>query len=111
VAPALSIATLRPQQNVVAVLVDDSRSMSLADASGTREAAAQAVLNGGLLKSLGDRSRCGSISSAKSRSGFKARAALGHRAGLAHRRYAGARARGIVLAAAGRHGAAERRGR
>ena len=25
--PALSIATLRPQQNVVAVLVDDSRSM------------------------------------------------------------------------------------
>src|ERR1019366_6379341 len=40
---------------VVAVLVDDSRSMSLADASGTREAAAQAVLNGGLLKSLGDR--------------------------------------------------------
>jgi uncharacterized membrane protein len=53
--PALSVATLRPQQNVVAVLVDDSRSMSLADASGTREAAAQAVLNGGLLKSLGDR--------------------------------------------------------
>jgi uncharacterized membrane protein len=53
--PALSIATLRPQQNVVAVLVDDSRSMSLADASGTREAAAQAVLNGGLLKSLGER--------------------------------------------------------
>jgi uncharacterized membrane protein len=53
--PALSIATLRPQQNVVAVLVDDSRSMSLADASGTREAAAQAVLNGGLLKSLGNR--------------------------------------------------------
>jgi uncharacterized membrane protein len=53
--PALSIATLRPQQNVVAVLVDDSRSMSLADAPGTREAAAQAVLNGGMLKSLGDR--------------------------------------------------------
>jgi uncharacterized membrane protein len=51
----LSIATLRPQQNVVAVLVDDSRSMSLADAPGTREAAAQAVLNGGLLKSLGER--------------------------------------------------------
>ena len=53
--PALSVSTLRPQQNVVAVLVDDSRSMSLADASGTREAAAQAVLNGGLLKSLGAR--------------------------------------------------------
>src|ERR1051326_1631025 len=35
--PALSVATLRPQQNVVAVLVDDSRSMSIADASGPRE--------------------------------------------------------------------------
>src|SRR5438067_2069669 len=53
--PALSIATLRPQQNVVAVLVDDSRSMSINDASGTREAAAQAALNAGLLKSLGER--------------------------------------------------------
>src|SRR5215468_2984949 len=53
--PALSVATLRPQQNVVAVLVDDSRSMSIKDASGTREAAAQAVLNNGLLKTLGDR--------------------------------------------------------
>jgi uncharacterized membrane protein len=53
--PALSIATLRPQQNVVAVLVDDSRSMAIADSSGTREAAAKAVLNSGLLKSLGER--------------------------------------------------------
>src|SRR5438067_3898615 len=53
--PALSIATLRPQQNVVAVLVDDSRSMSLNDAGGTREAAAQAALNSGMLKALGDR--------------------------------------------------------
>src|ERR1700756_5933146 len=52
--PALSVATLRPQQNVVAVLVDDSRSMSLNDASGTREAAAKELLNSGLLKSLGD---------------------------------------------------------
>src|SRR5437764_9814038 len=53
--PALSIATLKPQQNVVAVLVDDSRSMSLSDASGTREAAAKALLEGGLLKSLGEK--------------------------------------------------------
>lgn len=53
--PALSIATLRPQQNVVAVLVDDSRSMSIKDAAGTREAAAQAVLNSGVLKGLTDR--------------------------------------------------------
>ncbi|HJZ98152.1 MAG TPA: glutamine amidotransferase [Candidatus Solibacter sp.] len=53
--PALSIATLRPQQNVVAVLIDDSRSMSIKDASGTREAAAQSVLNSGMLKTLSDR--------------------------------------------------------
>ena len=53
--PALSVATLRPQQNVVAVLVDDSRSMSIADSSGTREAAAKSVLDGGLLKALGER--------------------------------------------------------
>jgi uncharacterized membrane protein len=53
--PALSVATLRPQQNVIAVLVDDSHSMSINDSSGTRLANAQAVLNGGLLKSLGDR--------------------------------------------------------
>jgi hypothetical protein len=53
--PALSIATLRPQQNVVAVLVDNSRSMSLADSSGTRMANAQSVLNSGLVKSLGEK--------------------------------------------------------
>src|SRR5215469_16777659 len=50
--PALSVATLRPQQNVVAVLVDNSKSMALADAGGTREAAAKAVLNGGLINDL-----------------------------------------------------------
>jgi uncharacterized membrane protein len=53
--PALSVATLKPQQNVVAVLVDDSKSMGIADASGTREASALNVLNSGLLKSLGDK--------------------------------------------------------
>ncbi len=53
--PALSVATLRPQQNVVAVLVDDSRSMSINDSSGTREAAAKKVLQDGLLKSLSER--------------------------------------------------------
>jgi hypothetical protein len=40
---------------VVAVLVDDSRSMSISDASGTREAAAQAALNSGMLKGLNDK--------------------------------------------------------
>jgi uncharacterized membrane protein len=53
--PALSVATLRPQQNVVAVLVDDSRSMAIDDSGGTREAAAKKVLDDGLLKALGNR--------------------------------------------------------
>ena len=45
-----------PQQNVVAVLVDDSRSMAIRDEAGsTREAAAKAVLSDGLLKSLAGR--------------------------------------------------------
>src|SRR6266545_2136945 len=39
--PALSVATLRPQQNVVAVLLDDSRSMTIKDASGSRLDAAR----------------------------------------------------------------------
>lgn len=55
--PALSIATLRPQQNIVAVLVDDSGSMAQPDEAGgaTRKDAVAKVLNAGLLKSLQDR--------------------------------------------------------
>ena len=50
--PAISIATLRPQQNVVAVLVDDSRSMAVPENGSTRLAQAGKLLNGGLLASL-----------------------------------------------------------
>src|SRR5579863_1709683 len=55
--PALSIATLRTQQNIVAVLVDDSASMAHPDeaAGATRRASAVQVLNSGLLKSLQDK--------------------------------------------------------
>ncbi|HWD00665.1 MAG TPA: glutamine amidotransferase [Candidatus Sulfopaludibacter sp.] len=53
--PALSVATLRPQQNVVAVLVDGSRSMAIADSSGTREEAAKKLLDAGFLKSLAEK--------------------------------------------------------
>jgi uncharacterized membrane protein len=53
--PALSVATLRPQQNLVAVMVDDSRSMALNDGSKSRIEQARAVLNDGLLSKLGDR--------------------------------------------------------
>lgn len=55
--PALSVATLRPQQNIVAVVVDDSSSMAIEDAAGggTRRAAAVRVLDSGLIRSLQQR--------------------------------------------------------
>jgi uncharacterized membrane protein len=55
--PALSVATLRPQQNIVAVVVDDSASMAQPDEAGgaTRRAAAESILNSGLLNALKDK--------------------------------------------------------
>src|SRR5215470_8705075 len=54
--PALSVATLRPQQNIVAVIVDDSSSMSIQDeGSSTRKDRAASVLNSGVLNSLRDK--------------------------------------------------------
>jgi uncharacterized membrane protein len=50
--PALSVATLKQQQNVIAVLVDDSRSMAIKEGGGTREEQAKALLQGGLLNDL-----------------------------------------------------------
>src|SRR6202790_2586136 len=52
--PALSVATLRPQQNIVAIVVDDSSSMAIQDASsgGSRLAQAKSVLDSNLIKSL-----------------------------------------------------------
>jgi uncharacterized membrane protein len=53
--PALSISTLRPQQNIVEVIVDDSRSMATADAGQTRRDAAAKLLDSGLLDRLKQR--------------------------------------------------------
>ena len=53
--PAISIATLRPQQNVVAVLVDDSRSMAIQEGAQTRSAQAAAILDKKLLAALGQK--------------------------------------------------------
>jgi uncharacterized membrane protein len=51
--PAMIVSELNSQQNVIAVVVDDSRSMSIADSGGkTREAAAIAALNNGVLAGL-----------------------------------------------------------
>jgi uncharacterized membrane protein len=53
--PALSVATLRPQQNIVAVVVDDSGSMSIQDEGGSRKDKAVSVLNSGILNALRDK--------------------------------------------------------
>jgi hypothetical protein len=50
--PALSIATLRPQQNIVAVVIDDSKSMSTVEDGQSRKDQVLKTLNGGLIKSL-----------------------------------------------------------
>jgi uncharacterized membrane protein len=53
--PAISVARLRPQQNVIAVLVDDSRSMGLVDQGNdgkTRLQDAEGLLNASLLPDL-----------------------------------------------------------
>jgi uncharacterized membrane protein len=50
--PALNLTALKPQQNIVAVVVDDSRSMGTLDNGVSRRDQAIKTLNGGLLKSL-----------------------------------------------------------
>jgi len=50
--PAIMVAELRPQQNIIAVLVDDSRSMSIADNGAPRESQAVKALEGGVLDQL-----------------------------------------------------------
>ena len=50
--PALSVATLRPQQNIVAVVIDDSKSMGFKEAGRTRRDLVVEALNSGVLKNL-----------------------------------------------------------
>ena len=53
--PAITVAELKPQQNIIAVLVDDSRSMAISeDGSGgpSREAQAVKALQNGVLDGL-----------------------------------------------------------
>src|SRR5690242_5998617 len=50
--PAISFSTLRPQQNLVAVVIDDSRSMATKGNGSARIEAAKQTLNSGLVKDL-----------------------------------------------------------
>jgi Putative glutamine amidotransferase len=54
--PAMIVSELSSQQNIIAIVVDDSRSMAIADENDkTREAAALNALEGGLLDGLNKR--------------------------------------------------------
>ncbi len=50
--PAMLIAQLKPQQNIIAVLVDDSRSMAISEDGATRQAQAVKALSNGVLGAL-----------------------------------------------------------
>ena len=50
--PAITVAELKPQQNIIAVLVDDSRSMAISEDGSTRQAQAVKALRNGVLDSL-----------------------------------------------------------
>jgi uncharacterized membrane protein len=50
--PAITVAELKPQQNIIAVLVDDSRSMAISEDGATRQAQAVKSLQNGVLTSL-----------------------------------------------------------
>jgi len=51
--PAMVVSELSSQQNIIAVVVDDSHSMGIADSEGkTREAAATKTLQDGILDGL-----------------------------------------------------------
>jgi uncharacterized membrane protein len=50
--PAITIAELKPQQNIIAVLVDDSRSMAISEDGSTRQAKAVQALQSGVLANL-----------------------------------------------------------
>ena len=47
--PAITISELKPQQDIIVVLVDDSRSMALAENGTTRQTQAIDALRGGVL--------------------------------------------------------------
>src|SRR3984957_162229 len=50
--PAITIAQLKPQQNIIAVLVDSSRSMAISEEGSTRQAQAVKALQNGVLDNL-----------------------------------------------------------
>jgi len=50
--PAITVAELKPQQNIIAVVVDDSRSMAISEEGASRQAQAVQALSHGVLDTL-----------------------------------------------------------
>jgi uncharacterized membrane protein len=50
--PSITVAELKPQQNIIAVLVDDSKSMAITEDGSTRQAQAVLALQNGVMASL-----------------------------------------------------------
>jgi uncharacterized membrane protein len=50
--PSITVAELKPQQNIIAILVDDSRSMAISEDGSTRQAQSVKALQNGVLDSL-----------------------------------------------------------
>lgn len=50
--PAVAVSELKPQQNIIAVLIDDSRSMATVEHGSTREAAAVKAVSGDALAGI-----------------------------------------------------------
>ena len=50
--PAITVAELKPQQNIIAVMVDDSRSMGIVEDGSTRQAKAIQTLQDGVMANL-----------------------------------------------------------
>src|ERR1700733_14033492 len=50
--PAIIVTQLNPQQNIIAVVVDDSRSMGISEDGATRQSQAVKALQGGVLAEL-----------------------------------------------------------
>ena len=53
--PAISVTALKPQQNIIAVIIDDSQSMSVKDIGDSRQKEAVKLLDAGLIKKLQSR--------------------------------------------------------
>ena len=53
--PAVTTTELKPQQDIIAFLVDDSRSMSIAEDGSTRQKQAVDALQDGVLASVGQK--------------------------------------------------------